>query len=218
MGFLRDRGGGRRLARRHRGRWPNPPACACCAIPAIAARATRCGTACWRPGASGRCSPMPIFRRPSKSWKAVERGGAQRRAGGHRLARAGPHAGRRAPAALPRNHGAVVQPGDAAGHGAAVPRHAVRLQAVRDRGRRARFSGGSGWTGSASTWKCCSSPSGWGYRTLEVPVRWNDVAGTKVSLMRGVAAFLDPLKVRWNGIDGEVPVERGLGVGVGDGD
>ncbi len=51
-----------------------------------------------------------------------------------------------------------------------------------------------------------------GYRTLEVPVRWNDVAGTKVSLMRGVVAFLDPLKVRWNGIDGEVPVERGLGV------
>ncbi|MDR3698547.1 MAG: glycosyltransferase family 2 protein [Candidatus Sulfopaludibacter sp.] len=42
-----------------------------------------------------------------------------------------------------------------------------------------------------------------GFRTLEVPVRWNDVAGTKVSLMRGVAAFLDPLKVRWNGIAGK---------------
>ncbi len=41
-----------------------------------------------------------------------------------------------------------------------------------------------------------------GYRTLEVPVHWNDVAGTTVSLMRGVAAFLDPLKVRWNGILG----------------
>jgi glycosyltransferase involved in cell wall biosynthesis len=41
-----------------------------------------------------------------------------------------------------------------------------------------------------------------GYRTLEVPVRWNDVAGTKVSMIRGVAAFLDPLKVRWNGIRG----------------
>ncbi len=39
-----------------------------------------------------------------------------------------------------------------------------------------------------------------GYRVLEVPVRWNDVAGTKVSMWRGVAAFLDPLKVRWNGI------------------
>jgi glycosyltransferase involved in cell wall biosynthesis len=41
-----------------------------------------------------------------------------------------------------------------------------------------------------------------GYRTLEVPVRWNDVAGTKVSMTRGLAAFLDPIKVRWNGIRG----------------
>jgi hypothetical protein len=39
-----------------------------------------------------------------------------------------------------------------------------------------------------------------GYRTLEIPVRWNDVAGTKVSLTRGVAAFMDPFKVRWNGL------------------
>jgi len=42
-----------------------------------------------------------------------------------------------------------------------------------------------------------------GYRVLEVPVRWDDVAGTKVSLWRGVAAFLDPLKVRWNGVTGK---------------
>jgi dolichyl-phosphate beta-glucosyltransferase len=41
-----------------------------------------------------------------------------------------------------------------------------------------------------------------GYRTLEVPVRWNDVAGTKVSMSGGLAAFLDPIKVRWNGIRG----------------
>jgi len=39
-----------------------------------------------------------------------------------------------------------------------------------------------------------------GYQCLEVPVKWNDVAGTKVSLWRGMAAFLDPVKVRWNGI------------------
>lgn len=38
-----------------------------------------------------------------------------------------------------------------------------------------------------------------GLRCVEVPVKWNDVAGTKVSLWRGVTAFLDPLKVRWNG-------------------
>jgi glycosyltransferase involved in cell wall biosynthesis len=41
-----------------------------------------------------------------------------------------------------------------------------------------------------------------GYRTLEVPVRWNDVAGTKVKMWGALAAFLDPLKVRWNGIRG----------------
>jgi glycosyltransferase involved in cell wall biosynthesis len=41
-----------------------------------------------------------------------------------------------------------------------------------------------------------------GYRTLEVPVRWNDVAGTKVSAWRGIKAFWDPVKVRWNGIRG----------------
>jgi dolichyl-phosphate beta-glucosyltransferase len=41
-----------------------------------------------------------------------------------------------------------------------------------------------------------------GYRALEVPVRWNDVAGTKVSLWRGLKAFLDPLQVRWNGLLG----------------
>lgn len=39
-----------------------------------------------------------------------------------------------------------------------------------------------------------------GCRIVEVPVRWNDVAGTKVSLVRGLAAFLDPLRVRWNGL------------------
>jgi dolichyl-phosphate beta-glucosyltransferase len=41
-----------------------------------------------------------------------------------------------------------------------------------------------------------------GYRTLEVPVRWNDVAGTKVKISGAIAAFLDPLKVRWNSLAG----------------
>jgi len=41
-----------------------------------------------------------------------------------------------------------------------------------------------------------------GYREIEVPVRWNDVPGTKVSAWRGLAAFLDPLRVRWNHIRG----------------
>jgi dolichyl-phosphate beta-glucosyltransferase len=42
-----------------------------------------------------------------------------------------------------------------------------------------------------------------GYRTLEVPVRWNDVAGTKVSTLLGAKGFLDPAKVRWNGLTGK---------------
>jgi dolichyl-phosphate beta-glucosyltransferase len=46
------------------------------------------------------------------------------------------------------------------------------------------------------------------YCSLEVPVRWNDVAGTKVSSWRGMAAFLDPLKVRWNGITGKYNQDR----------
>ena len=41
-----------------------------------------------------------------------------------------------------------------------------------------------------------------GYREVEVPVQWSDVAGTKVSTWRGIAAFLDPLRVRWNQIRG----------------
>ena len=42
-----------------------------------------------------------------------------------------------------------------------------------------------------------------GYRTLEVPVRWNDVTGTKVSMFAGAKGFLDPLKVRWNSLTGK---------------
>jgi dolichyl-phosphate beta-glucosyltransferase len=42
-----------------------------------------------------------------------------------------------------------------------------------------------------------------GYRVLEVPVKWNNAAGTKVSAWRGLTAFLDPVKVRWNGLTGK---------------
>ena len=39
-----------------------------------------------------------------------------------------------------------------------------------------------------------------GYVCLEIPVRWNDVAGSKVSLGRGIGAFSDLFRVRWNGL------------------
>ncbi len=42
-----------------------------------------------------------------------------------------------------------------------------------------------------------------GYRAVEVPVIWNNAPGTTVSLWRGLLAFLDPLKVRWNGLRGK---------------
>ena len=42
-----------------------------------------------------------------------------------------------------------------------------------------------------------------GYRALEIPVRWDNVLGTKVSMWRGAAAFLDPIAVRWNGVTGK---------------
>jgi glycosyltransferase involved in cell wall biosynthesis len=42
-----------------------------------------------------------------------------------------------------------------------------------------------------------------GYRVVETPVRWNNAPGTTVSLGRGVMAFLDPLKVRWNAMRGK---------------
>jgi dolichyl-phosphate beta-glucosyltransferase len=42
-----------------------------------------------------------------------------------------------------------------------------------------------------------------GYKAIEVPVRWDNVEGTKVSLFLGVAAFLDPVRVRANWIAGK---------------
>ena len=42
-----------------------------------------------------------------------------------------------------------------------------------------------------------------GYRSVEVPVRWDNVEGTKVSLWLGFAAFLDLLMVRRNALQGK---------------
>ncbi|HBY59460.1 MAG TPA: glycosyl transferase [Solibacterales bacterium] len=45
-----------------------------------------------------------------------------------------------------------------------------------------------------------------GFKSVEIPVRWDDVAGTKVSFARGMRAFLDPLEVRWYDLAGRYPV------------
>jgi dolichyl-phosphate beta-glucosyltransferase len=42
-----------------------------------------------------------------------------------------------------------------------------------------------------------------GFKAVEVPVRWDNVEGTKVSLLLGFAAFLDLLRVRGNAFQGK---------------
>jgi dolichyl-phosphate beta-glucosyltransferase len=41
-----------------------------------------------------------------------------------------------------------------------------------------------------------------GFKCVEVPVRWNNVEGTKVSMANGLRSFADLLLVRWHGIRG----------------
>ena len=41
-----------------------------------------------------------------------------------------------------------------------------------------------------------------GLAAIEVPVKWNNVEGTKVGLSQGLRSFLDLLVIRWNGIRG----------------
>lgn len=41
-----------------------------------------------------------------------------------------------------------------------------------------------------------------GLAAVEVPVRWNNVEGTKVGLTQGLRSFLDLLVIRWHGIRG----------------
>jgi dolichyl-phosphate beta-glucosyltransferase len=42
-----------------------------------------------------------------------------------------------------------------------------------------------------------------GLKSVEVPVRWDNVEGTKVSVLLGFVAFLDLLKVRGNALQGK---------------
>jgi len=37
-----------------------------------------------------------------------------------------------------------------------------------------------------------------GFKAIEVPVRWNDVAGSKVGTLQGLDGFVDLLRIRWN--------------------
>jgi len=44
-----------------------------------------------------------------------------------------------------------------------------------------------------------------GIRAIEVPVRWDNVEGTKVGMMQGIASFLDLLRIRMNWLQGLYP-------------
>jgi hypothetical protein len=41
-----------------------------------------------------------------------------------------------------------------------------------------------------------------GLSSVEVPVKWNNVEGTKVSLSQGLRSFADLLVIRWNAVRG----------------
>lgn len=41
-----------------------------------------------------------------------------------------------------------------------------------------------------------------GMKVLEIPVRWNNVEGTKVGTLSGIQSFLDLLAIRWNSLAG----------------
>ena len=41
-----------------------------------------------------------------------------------------------------------------------------------------------------------------GHKIAEVPVRWANVEGTKVSFLSGLDAFADIARTRWNGLTG----------------
>jgi glycosyltransferase involved in cell wall biosynthesis len=42
-----------------------------------------------------------------------------------------------------------------------------------------------------------------GYRIAEIPVRWNHVEGSKVSMLSGAQSFLDLARIRWYQISGQ---------------
>jgi len=48
-----------------------------------------------------------------------------------------------------------------------------------------------------------------GYRAVEVPVRWDDVAGSKVGTLQGLNGFLDLLRIRRNSLAGRYQTGRG---------
>lgn len=43
----------------------------------------------------------------------------------------------------------------------------------------------------------------YGFRVVETAVHWNNVEGTKVSLLHGLDSFLDPLRIRWFQLQGK---------------
>ena len=133
----------------------------------------------------GRCSPMPIFPRPSsEAGEALERRGTRTRAGRHRLARPGPLAGRRAPARAPRSDGPGLQPGDAPGHRPALQAtRSAASSSSRPAPRREVFSPPAARRLRLRRRSAVHRQAARAIASVEVPVRWDNVEGTKVSLL-----------------------------------
>jgi glycosyltransferase involved in cell wall biosynthesis len=47
-----------------------------------------------------------------------------------------------------------------------------------------------------------------GFRAAEIPVRWNNMEGTKVSMLSGLDAFADLLRIRWWDLSGKYDARR----------
>lgn len=52
-----------------------------------------------------------------------------------------------------------------------------------------------------------------GYRAVEVPVRWNNVEGTKVSMWNGAQSFLDLVTIRSNAARGNYRLDSSINTG-----
>ena len=205
VGIRRDRRGGRRLARRHRPRWPSAAGVRVLENPGNRGKGYSV-----RHGMLEAKGEWALFtdadlsapiEELEKLWSAVESDG---RAGRDRLARARPVADRRAPALLPRSHRAGfstsrcalvtglpfhdTQCGFKLFQTAAAREVFSRQQAgrlrLRRRGAVHRPAAGLSGAGSARALER--------RRGHEGEHDWS-----------AVKAFLDPLKVRWNGIAGQ---------------
>ena len=183
--------------------WLVTPACAYSKTPGIAAKATASSTACSRPRANGSLFTDADLSSPigevEKLWSALEREHAQVAVGSR---------------AVDRSLVGVHQPllREAVGR---VFNAAMRLvtglpfkdtqcgfKLFQTSAGREVFSRQQ-LDGFGFDVEVLFIAKTLGLKSVEVPVRWDNVEGTKVSMLLGFVAFMDLLKVRRNAIQGK---------------